>query len=560
MASVRRSYTDKKSGDEYQDIDRLIEDNLFSELSEFVAIPTYRGGGLSEDQVDNHLRQIRDSLSARVEEFNLGQEVHKLELFEWRKSEHGGYWLFGFRLGSGAHKIAVCCHLDTVPPGDDSSWSPFELIQEQRDYNGKKAQDFYVGRGSIDDKGPAVVAFNVLKAVARKYDGSDKLCSTTVEVIFDTSEETDMSMPHYLQALPENNPDFGIIFDASWSVRAEKGIERPKFTITRHSDNDVGMWIDELNTPEGPSNQIPEFAKAVIRGDSAAELAVLADSVDVMYAEYPFDDTNYHRAEMTIDFDIASRSLTLKTAVAGAQHGSAPQENRSDGANPVVSLANFLAGLANQGKLMSNEISEMCRFLSWGWGTKVFGEHHPGLLQRDDEVFERGNGTTYAATRIYTKTDLVQMELDIRYAIGHHCQPWDGSEGMLKGNDSVFLEIFRQLTGDFNASAKHPVSVQTVTAAPPDIRLPENESFSIVADAYMRVMGEPTPARAIGGGTDAKGNNTLIAAGALFTDELGPPINFHGINEGAPVEDLKNGARIIYRLFVDQIEGRDDLG
>ena len=27
-------------------------------------------------------------------------------------------------------------------------------------------------------------------------------------------------------------------------------------------------------------------------------------------------------------------------------------------------------------------------------------------------------------------------------------------------------------------------------------------------------------------------------------------------NEGAPVEDLKNGARIIYRLFVDQIEGR----
>ena len=173
MASVRHSSTDENSEREYQTIDRLIEDNLFRELSEFVAIQTYRGGALSEDQVVNHLEQIRDSLKAQVKEFNLGQKVHKLELFEWKQPVGHEYWLFGFRLGSGAHKIAVCCHLDTVPPGDDSSWSPFELVQEQRDYLGKSSQDFYVGRGSIDDKGPAVVAFNVLKAVARKYDGSD---------------------------------------------------------------------------------------------------------------------------------------------------------------------------------------------------------------------------------------------------------------------------------------------------------------------------------------------------------------------------------------------------
>ena len=556
MASVRHSSTDENAEGEYQIIDRLIEENLFQELSEFVAIQTYRGGTLSEDQVVNHLGKIKDSLATKVEEFNLGQKTHKLELFEWKQPVGHEYWLFGFRLGSGPHKIAVCCHLDTVPPGDDSSWNPFELVREQRDYMGKASQDFYVGRGSIDDKGPAVVAFNVLKAVARKYDGSDKLNATTVEVIFDTSEETDMAMPHYLRAMPADSPDFGIIFDASWSVRAEKGIERPKFTVARNSGGGVGMWIDHLNTPQGPSNQIPEFAEAVIHGDSAAELAILAESVDVMYAEYSFDDPDYHRAEMTVDFDVVSRSLTLRTAVAGAQHGSAPQENRSGGANPVVSLANFLAGLVDQGKLASNEIGEMCRFLAWGWGTKVFGEHHPELLLRNDEVFEAGNGTTYAATRLYTRPDLVQMELDIRYAIDHHSHSWDGSEGMLKGESSIFSEVFSQLTVAFNASASHPVTMETSTATPPDIRLPENESFSTVAEAFLQVMGEPTPARAIGGGTDAKGHNTLIAAGALFTDELGPPINFHGINEGAPVEDLKNGARIIYRLFVDQIEGR----
>ena len=556
MTSARHSSPDGNSENEYETIDRLIEENLFRELADFVAIETFRGGSLSEDKVINNLERIRDILKTQVEEFNLGQKVHRLELFEWKNPVGHEYWLFGFRLGSGPHKIAVCCHLDTVPPGDNLSWNPFELIHEQRDYMGKSSQDFYVGRGSIDDKGPAVVAFNVLKAVATEYDGSEKLDATTVEVIFDTSEETDMAMPHYLEAVPEANPDFGIIFDASWSVRAEKGIERPKFTVARNSGINGGMWIEQLNTPEGPSNQIPEFATAVIQGDSVAELTVLAELGDVMYAEYAFDDPDYLRAEMTVDFDIASRSITLQTVVSGAQHGSAPQENRSSGANPVVALTNFLAGLVNQGKLVSNEIGEMCRFIAWGWGTKVFGEHHPELLMRDDEVFEVGNGTTYATTRLYTRPDLVQMELDVRYAIGHHSNSWDGSEGMLKGKSSIFPEVFSQLTSHFNASASHLVSVETSTDAPPDIRLTENESFNIVADAYMRVMGEPTPARAIGGGTDAKGHNTLIAAGALFTDKLGPPINFHGINEGAPVEDLQNGARIIYRLFVDQIEGR----
>jgi len=68
------------------------------------------------------------------------------------------------------------------------------------------------------------------------------------------------------------------------------------------------------------------------------------------------------------------------------------------------------------------------------------------------------------------------------------------------------------------------------------------------------VTGKPSPAFAIGGGTDAKGNTRLIAGGALFTNSMGPPINYHGFDEGAPVNDLKIGARIIYRLFVNEIE------
>ena len=85
MASVRDNTLDENAESEYQTIDRLIEDNLFRELSEFVAIQTYRGGALTEDQVLDNLGQIRDSLTSKVEEFNLGQKVHKLELFEWKQ-------------------------------------------------------------------------------------------------------------------------------------------------------------------------------------------------------------------------------------------------------------------------------------------------------------------------------------------------------------------------------------------------------------------------------------------------------------------------------------------
>ena len=77
MASVRHSSTDENAEGDYQIIDRLIEENLFQELSEFVAIQTYRGGALSEDQVVNHLGKIRDSLATNVEKVNRGQKTHK---------------------------------------------------------------------------------------------------------------------------------------------------------------------------------------------------------------------------------------------------------------------------------------------------------------------------------------------------------------------------------------------------------------------------------------------------------------------------------------------------
>ncbi|GIS96070.1 MAG: hypothetical protein CM1200mP22_33070 [Dehalococcoidia bacterium] len=71
----------------------------------------------------------------------------------------------------------------------------------------------------------------------------------------------------------------------------------------------------------------------------------------------------------------------------------------------------------------------------------------------------------------------------------------------------------------------------------------------------MQVMGEPTPREL--SGEDGRQRPQYVDCGrGVIHRRTRSAINFHGINEGAPVKDLKNGARIIYRLFVDQIEGR----
>ena len=536
------------------DLEQLWADRFMTETTELVRIKTYRGGALDERQVLANLGAIKTRLLQWTDEFNQTLQHNRIQPFEWKKTIAGqDYWLFGLRLGSGNYKAAMITHLDTVPPGA-ADWQPFEPRIESREYLGE-TQDFLVGRGTIDDKGPAISALIVLRSLAKQYDGSEALNKATIELIFDTAEETDMATPHYLQDVGAEAPDFGIVFDAFWCVRAEKGIERPVFTIARGEPHEGGtLWIESLASAPGPTNQIPDYAEAVIKASDPDILQRFYSTVAERYREHVFDDPDYRRAELDPP-QLQNGAVRLITHVAGAQHGSAPQENRAQGANPLVSLANFLADLVAQGQLDNNAMAAMATFIHWTWGTQVFGENHPELLQAHDEVFEQGNGTTYAVTKLVAAEESVELSIDIRYALAHHSTRWDGkTEGLLPG-PSRFKDIFTALIADFNQQhSAYPVSFNSATAFGPDVRLPSNAQFSRVNQAYKTVMGEDCPFMGIGGGTDAKGHPELLAVGSLFAPELGPPINFHGINEGAPLEHLKRSTQILYHAVKNEIE------
>lgn len=534
-------------------LERMLAERFVPETSHLVTLQTYRTDEpQSEQRMVDNLTHARDYLNGLAQEFNRGQRTLKLEPFEWRQEgPTQTQWVFGFRLGSGPKRVAILAHLDTVPPGN-ADWRPFEPRVETREHRGTP-QEFLVGRGAVDDKGPAVLGFIVMRALANLYDGTNALDGLTVELIFDTSEETDFSTAYYFEEV--GAPDFGIVFDAAWTVRAEKGIERPVFTVPLGTAPGSGLFVEAFDSAAGATNQIPDTVTARINGNDQAALDGLAAGVANLYQQYGFDDPQYRRAPFEVSRD--GKAVVLTTKVVGAQHGSVPEQNRAQGASPVVSLANFLAHLVDEGTLVPNGVGRMLQFMAWGWGTTVFGEKHPDLLERHDPVFEQGNGTTYALTRVTTGPQDVALRIDIRYALGHHGVAWDGTtEGLLPG-PSIFPDVFAQLVSRFQQDRPgQAVAVTTANAASPDVRNPQSPQFQRISGAYQRAVGSPMPLAAIGGGTDAKGQVNLIAAGPLFSLAFGPPINYHGLNEGAPIEDLRLSARIVYQIMLDEIANK----
>lgn len=530
---------------------------IIQDTNTLVAIPSYRSEGRSSEEVQQSFNKIKAVLDQRISTFNQQQQHLKIRDFEWRKNRpdqpNDPYRLFGYRLGNGTEKLSFITHLDTVAPGG-MDWQPFQPRIEQRELQQTK-QPFLVGRGAVDNKGPAMATLNILQQLARDYDATpEALNNITLEVWFDTSEETDMATPKFLAENPQAVPDLGIVFDASWCIRAEKGIERPQFFTALGETPKQGIWIHSINTPkDSPTNQIPSEAVVLLQADNPTLLDDLADQIQSDYQHYTFDDPDYRRAPMTIS-RVSPTQLKLTTSVIGAQHGSVPHANREDGANPLVAITNFLAHLTDNGTLQQNGLSQLSQFVTWTWGTKVFGEHHPALLQKQDKVFT--TGTTYAITRL--QTDLphnkATLAVDIRYAADHQDKPWDGKTfGLLPGK-SRFQSVFTQLTQAFNQQHRDAkISFSTSTKVTPDIRDTESPNFQFVNNAYRKVMGEDCPAQAIGGGTDAKGYLPLIAAGPMLGRIAGPPVNYHGINEAVPLAMLLKSTEILYELAKEKI-------
>ena len=210
-------------------------------------------------------------------------------------------------------ELGVLSHMDVVPVGGGWSVPPFELTQK----DGK-----LLGRGTIDDKGPAIAALYAVKAIK---DSGIKL-SKNVRLVFGTDEECGSGdLEYYLKK--EKLPEMLFTPDGSYPViNAEKGLMRASYT---------GTVSDKIVSIKGGTvvNAVPEYAEAILAG------------VTVDTAKYSFDG-------VTLETEACGENVKL-IAKGVSAHASLPE----GGKNAVTALLTVVADVT--GDAMVKALVEM---------------------------------------------------------------------------------------------------------------------------------------------------------------------------------------------------------
>ncbi len=147
-------------------------------------------------------------------------------------------------IGKGEIKVAVLCHLDVVPEGDGWTVDPYEGII---------ADGKIIGRGAIDDKGPAISAMYALWAVKEMSQSLD--CK--VRLLLGCDEECGSSdIEYYLTK--DKMPKMVFTPDGSFPViNIEKGRATAEFEIKMPQG--VKVWGGAVinAVPSGAQAEIP---------------------------------------------------------------------------------------------------------------------------------------------------------------------------------------------------------------------------------------------------------------------------------------------------------------
>ncbi|HHA9857248.1 TPA: dipeptidase [Streptococcus pneumoniae] len=208
-----------------------------------------------------------------------------------------GYYGYA-EIGQGAELLAILCHLDVVPSGDEADWQtpPFEAT----------IKDGWVfGRGVQDDKGPSLAALYAVKSL---LDQGIQL-KKRVRFIFGTDEETLWRCMARYNAI-EEQASMGFAPDSSFPLTyAEKGLLQVKLH---------GPGSDQLELEVGGAfNVVPD--KANYQGP-------LYEQVCNGLKEAGYD---YQTTEQTV------------TVLGVPKHA----KDASQGINAVIRLATILAPL-----------------------------------------------------------------------------------------------------------------------------------------------------------------------------------------------------------------------
>lgn len=386
--------------------------------------------------------------------------------------------------GERPEQLATICHVDVVPAGPGWNTDPFKM---------ERREGWLLGRGVIDDKGPAVLslyagAYLIKRGITPRY---------SFRALLGCDEEVGMSdVHHYLDGHAQ--PAFLFTPDAEFPVcNAEKG----QFGATFASRKIEGGRIVEWSGAEA-TNAIPSQSICVL---------------DIDATELPAPRANADRLEIASVGE--GRARIFAHGIGG--HASMPEGTL----NAIGLVVDYLreaedAFAARNARLLTPGEHEFLKFLAF-----VHADTEGRSLGIEATSPAFGPLTCNAGT-ICVRDGRIEQTIDVRFPDSTSAETIETQLEPLVGRFGVALTI---------NSAKVPFSVSA-----------DDPAVSALIDTYNEFTGKAAEPFAMGGGTYARNFERAVSFGPEEPECELPAWGgaMHGPNECASEELLKRALKI----------------
>ena len=284
-------------------IDEWIEsrqEELIEDLKRLIRIDSQRGEPSPGNPFGDGPAAVLDAAGEMMEKYGL-------------KVTHYDHYVVTGDYGTGEKELDILAHLDVVPVSDE--WTvtmPFEpVVRDGRVY----------GRGSIDDKGPAVAALYAIRAIRELGIPLNK----SLRLILGSDEECGSSDLAYYYAIEKEAPST-FTPDANFPlINLEKARLAKSFTCEPGQET-VTPRVTSLHSGS-KVNVVPADAQAVLVGLAADQVRNRAEEIT---------------RDMDVICTVTDEGEKVRVAIKGsAAHGSTPEL----GQNALTALLQILAGL-----------------------------------------------------------------------------------------------------------------------------------------------------------------------------------------------------------------------
>ena len=363
------------------------------------------------------------------------------------KAEKFDNYAMHIDMGEGKETLGILAHVDVVPEGDNWTYPP---------YSGTIADGKIYGRGTLDDKGPAIISLFAMKAIA---DSGVKL-NKKIRMILGADEESGSAcLKYYFGELKMPYPDIAFTPDSSFPVTyAEKGSVRVKIKKKFSTLKDVVIKGGNA------FNSVPNEANGVILVDMLGEVK------------------NKNKVEFVKEGNV------YKVFSAGIPaHGAHPEK----GYNAISALFEVLKDIEVKNEELKGLVEFFDKFIKMETDGKSFG-------------VKCTDGETGDLTLNLGKINLENNELEI----------WIDMRVPVKVKNEQIIETIKKNTEDYGYEFLLHSNTQPLYVAK------DSFLVSTLMNIYKELTGDNAAQPvAIGGGTYAKYAKNAVAFGALLPDQ-----------------------------------------